>query len=111
MRRFPAALALIALAVLATAPPAAAFTLEPVSPNASGSNAPLAEPGELAPIQRLTTDPNGTPAYKFGDSGFSFSITGRSGSAYPGANYLDSSRPPLFAPFVFGRSPLDSYSR
>jgi len=110
--RLAAGLTCLALAALTAAGPAAAFTVEPVSPSGSGGNAPLADPGEFAPMQRLTTDPNGTPAYKFGDSGLSFSLTGRNGSTFPHSGYyLDPSQPPSASPYLFGRSPLDAFPR
>lgn len=110
MRRLAAGLALFAGAALALAASAEAFTVEPVSPNGSGGNQQLADPGELAPMQRFTTQPDGTSAYKFGDSGFSFSITGGR-SSFPSSTYLDPSRPPQWAPYGLGPAPFGSYPR
>ena len=110
MRPVAAGFALFALAAPALAVPAEAFTVEPVNPNVSGGNQQLAEPGELAPMQRLTTQPDGTPGYKFGDSGFSFSITGPR-SSFPNSTYLDPSRPPQWAPYGLGPAPFGAFPR
>lgn len=108
MRRF-AAPALLVLATLLGAGAAEAFTLEPVNPSVSSGSQKLAEPDDLAPIQRLTPQPNGSSGMSFGDSGFRFSVTG--GSYGPTTNYFDASRPPQLAPYGFGDSPFLPYRR
>ena len=110
MGRFARGLFLSAFTALVGAGSAYAFTLEPVPPITSDGNQPLADPGDQAPIQRLTTQPNGTSAYSFGNSGFSFSITGGS-SGGPTSTYNDPSRPPQFAPYGWDVGPFGLYRR
>ncbi len=111
MRYLAAGISAIVLALLWGAGPACAFTLEPVSPSQSGGSQQLANPGEDAPIQKLTSDPNGAKSYNFGNSGLSFSITGGGYGADRSSTYLDPSQPPQLAPFGYGFGPNSPFQR
>ncbi|MFI5020025.1 MAG: hypothetical protein ACHQRJ_00025 [Alphaproteobacteria bacterium] len=110
MERFATGIFLFALAAFVGAGSAYAFTLEPVPPITSDGNQRLADPGDQAPMQRLTSQPNGTSGYSFGNSGFSFSITGGSAGG-PTSTYIDPSRPPQFAPNGWNADPFGLYRR